>query len=210
MRLTRNAFALPRGWAGALGGRLMARVNRGVNAWLVELLEIGPRDRVLEIGCGPGVGISLAAARAIDGTVVGVDPSPVMLRQARERNETAVRRGIVELREAWAEHIPAAPATFTRVFSSNSVQFWPSIPEALREVRRVMVLDGRLVLGVRMRGRSRLPFAPSGGGWTEDDLATLVRAAEEAGFRVERVERLDGTWQQSAALVALLAPSTPK
>ena len=46
-------FAGPTGPLGRVAGRLMARLNGPLNDWVVELLEIAPGDRVLEVGCGP-------------------------------------------------------------------------------------------------------------------------------------------------------------
>jgi len=59
------------------------------NRWAVRLLDVQPADRVLELGCGPGVAIAALASR---GMVVGVDHSAVMIGQ-RRRNRAAVRAG---------------------------------------------------------------------------------------------------------------------
>jgi ubiquinone/menaquinone biosynthesis C-methylase UbiE len=137
-------FGRPRGILGRLGGHIMARVNRHCAAWAVGLLDVRPQDRVLEIGCGPGVGIELLAHSAL--CVVGVDPSPEMLRQARRRNALAVRDGRVELRQGSAESLPLADASCDRVLAVNSLQVWPDARGGLREVRRVLKPDGRLAL----------------------------------------------------------------
>lgn len=57
----------------------MARMNGKATASVIGLLAIEPKDRVLEIGFGSGVGVSLAARKAA--FVAGVDPSRVMVAQ---------------------------------------------------------------------------------------------------------------------------------
>src|SRR5215472_1546159 len=67
---------------GKLGGVIMARTNRAIAARVVELLNIQPSDRVLEVGFGPGVGIQLLAEKVTSGEVVGIDCSEEMVEQA--------------------------------------------------------------------------------------------------------------------------------
>ena len=67
-------FGRPKGGLGRLGGIIMARMNRKVAAWAIDLLAVHPSDRALEVGFGPGVGIQLLAESASSGQVVGVDP----------------------------------------------------------------------------------------------------------------------------------------
>lgn len=72
-RFMKIAFCLPKGIAGRFGGQLMA-IDRVLPAWILGLLEIKSSDAILEIGCGPGVGVELAAA-IVEKRIVGVDPS---------------------------------------------------------------------------------------------------------------------------------------
>ena len=72
--LMENMFCAPKGALGRLGGQLMSR-DRWLPAWVLDLLEIKPSDSVLEVGSGPGVGLELAAARAYEGQVIGIDRS---------------------------------------------------------------------------------------------------------------------------------------
>jgi hypothetical protein len=52
--ITRNLlmrmFGHPQGALGRLGGIIMARANYDCGAWIIELLEVRPNDRVLEVG----------------------------------------------------------------------------------------------------------------------------------------------------------------
>jgi len=81
-------FGRPQGALGRLGGIIMARINYDFGVWVIELLEVRPNDRVLEVGFGSGVVIQRMAAVAA--CVAGVDLSQEMVEQARARNAGAV------------------------------------------------------------------------------------------------------------------------
>jgi ubiquinone/menaquinone biosynthesis C-methylase UbiE len=63
-RILMRAFGRPTGVLGRLGGMIMARTNQRMAQRTLELLDVQPGDKVLEIGCGPGVGIQLLASSA--------------------------------------------------------------------------------------------------------------------------------------------------
>src|SRR5215211_3573083 len=90
-----NMFCMPKGGLGRLGGQLMSQ-DRGLPAWVLDLLGINPSDSILEVGSGPGVGLELAAARAYEGQVVGIDPSETMLEMARRRNCALIEAGRIQ------------------------------------------------------------------------------------------------------------------
>ena len=81
-------FHHPTGAVGHVAGWVMGRRSSNVarNRWAVQLLDVQPNERVIELGCGPGVAIAALATRAIRGLVVGVDHSQVMIGQALRRN----------------------------------------------------------------------------------------------------------------------------
>jgi ubiquinone/menaquinone biosynthesis C-methylase UbiE len=119
----RAQFRQPRGVVGWLAGWEMAlrSSNRQRNVWAVGLLGVGPTDRVLEIGCGPGLAIRELSRRATQGLVCGVDHSAVMVRQATQRNAAAVRAGRVDLRLGAAEQLPAFTEPFDKVLVVNNL-----------------------------------------------------------------------------------------
>ena len=126
----------------------MARMNEDCGAWVADLLEIGPRDRVLEIGFGPGAVVQRVAKLAPAGNVAGIDPSREMVEQARARNAIAIQGGRVDLRCGSVESLPFADNTFDKALAINSMQVWPNALAGLREIRRVMRSGGTVALGV--------------------------------------------------------------
>jgi ubiquinone/menaquinone biosynthesis C-methylase UbiE len=137
-------------------GRLTAEANR----WVVGSLGIVPGDRVLDVGCGPGLGLAIAAAAAPGVFAAGVDPSPVMLRQARRRNRGPVREGRVAVVGGDASALPFPDGHFDKVWSLNSMQFWPVPEVATRELRRVLVPGGGVVVALMARSDDPPPVQP--------------------------------------------------
>ena len=60
-----SQFKRPSGPLGHLVGWIMQvrGSNRERTLWTVGLLNVEPEDRILELGCGPGVGVEACAAR---------------------------------------------------------------------------------------------------------------------------------------------------
>jgi ubiquinone/menaquinone biosynthesis C-methylase UbiE len=133
----KNAFCVPQGMVGRLGGGLMA-LDDVLPAWVLDKLQIGPSDSVLEVGPGPGVGVELVAAKVPQGRVVGIDPSETMLTMARRRNRDAIKAGRVELCHGTVSNLPFDDATFDAAFTINTLHLWPDAVAGLAEVRRTL------------------------------------------------------------------------
>lgn len=197
-----SQFSGPTGWRGHLAGLFMARMNGPLNGWVIETLDVGADDSVLEVGFGPGLAVALAAARASRGHVSGIDKSAVMLRHAGLRNRRAVRAGRVDLRLGAPEALPFADQSFTRACAVNSLQFWADTAGALAELYRVMRPEGRLVLAQRLRSEGVGRYDRRRYGMTEERLEGLVRQVTARGFQVEGVERREIREETIAALIA--------
>jgi ubiquinone/menaquinone biosynthesis C-methylase UbiE len=162
-------------------------VGRGATADLaIRLAGLGPDDVVVDIGCGPGVAARRAAA--VSGSVVGVDPAPVMLRVARALGRTS-RRGAPGVRylQGAAESLPLPDDSATVVWSLATVHHWRDLDAGLEEARRVLRAAGRL-LAVERRiepGASGL----ASHGWTDDHARRFAALCRDAGFTGVEVGR---------------------
>jgi demethylmenaquinone methyltransferase/2-methoxy-6-polyprenyl-1,4-benzoquinol methylase len=85
----------------AAGYDASARRTMAIRRRCIELLALRPGERVLDVACGTGLSFALLAAGVgAGGAVVGVEPSPEMMAQARAR---AARLPQVRLVEASME-----------------------------------------------------------------------------------------------------------
>ena len=195
-------FGNPSGGLGRVAGRVMARMNRGVIEWAVDRLDVGVAESVLEVGCGPGVGLELLARQAPEGQVVGVDQSPAMVAQAVRRNRAAVRRGHLDVRETDVVALPFPDRQFGRALTINSLHHWDSPRLGLVEIARVLAPEARLVIIERMRRTDVGRLDPARGGLDQDAVKALTVTIAEAGFESVTGDRAEITGQRIVALVA--------
>ena len=128
--------------------------NRRRNAWTVELLDLQPGGRVLEIGFGPGLSLHRIASRVgATGFVAGIDLSNTMLSQARRRNCAAVAAGRMELRLASVAHLPDFGTSFDAVIAVNTVGFWPDIPSQFHKIGERLGPEGRFAVTMQPRSK---------------------------------------------------------
>ena len=180
-------FGKPSGLLGVLVGFIM-RVrpsNRLRSVRTLQLLNIRPEDRVLEVGFGPGLAVAGAPERAPAGKVVGIDHSPLMLRQARRRNAKAIRAGRVELLLESADALPRFEERFDKILAVNVYMFWDDPASVLTSLRSLMKPGGVIALTLQPRRR---------GATADDTLAAAKRMAaslEAAGFGEVRTQILE-------------------
>lgn len=182
-----SQFRQPTGSLGRLAGWIMTRrgSNRERNFWTVSLLDLRPRDRVLEIGFGPGLAIEAAAHRARDGRVVGVDHSEVMWRMASKRNRDEIRAGRVELHCTSVGELRQLGKQFDAIFSVNCMMFWSDPAQTCAALLNMLELGGTLAI-------THQPRKP---GANDEDVTRSIQEIEAlfrtVGLEDIRHERLD-------------------
>jgi SAM-dependent methyltransferase len=184
----RSPFALPRGLAGALAGRLMLYINRQQE--VLGLLDVRPGADVLEIGYGPGGLIRLLQQSPVS-RICGVDPSPQMRALASRRTgapagTVGTGPGRIDLRLGTASATGFGDAEFDHVASVNNVAIWPDLERGLREAHRVTRPGGRVLIawhgGTRPSRIARSLALP------EDKLARIEHSLRSLFREVTRHE----------------------
>jgi len=129
---------------GAIRSVMASKVSERF-VWAIETLEIDPDDRILEVGCGHGVAVSLACERlGPGGRIVAIDRSKKMIAAARRRNHLHVKSGRAVLEAVALEDVDLGRQRFDKVFAFNVAPFWLEPNEALAVVRKHLAPHGTL------------------------------------------------------------------
>jgi SAM-dependent methyltransferase len=103
----------------------------------LDAVAVGQGTRLLDVGCGAGLALRLAADRGA--VVTGLDASPGMLAQSRERVPEAT------FVEGELQVLPFDDRSFDAVTGFNSFQYAADPIEAVREAKRVTAGGGRIL-----------------------------------------------------------------
>ncbi len=141
----------------------ITEADRAVVERLVDILELRAADpqqqemreayfsdiefpadaRVAEIGCGPGPVARALASRPGVGEVVGVDPSPIFIEQARDLVHDLPNLSFVE---GDGRALPLEDRSFDVVVFHTTLCHVPGPRQALTEASRVLRDDGFVVI----------------------------------------------------------------
>jgi ubiquinone/menaquinone biosynthesis C-methylase UbiE len=121
-------------------------IGRPVAEDLIRKAAIQPGEKVLDVACGTGIVARLASEKVgIRGTVTGLDMNPGMLEVARSMD---LQERQIEWIEASAEKMPLSDEMYNVVTCQMGLQFFEDKVAALREMRRVLVPEGRVILNL--------------------------------------------------------------
>jgi arsenite methyltransferase len=147
-------FPTGRAWAQELGypEPELARVPEATvesfagvaNHWTLGRIE--PGSVVLDLGCGAGTDLLIAAQMTgAAGRVIGVDMTATMLERARQ-SATEMGLANVELHESLIEALPLDDASVDVVISNGVIDLVPDKDAVFDEIGRVLRPGGRLQL----------------------------------------------------------------
>jgi SAM-dependent methyltransferase len=134
--------------------RFVGDWSRKLSPLLAELAGIGPGQRVLDVGCGPGSLTAELVARVGAEHVAAIDPSEPFVAAARARNPG------VDIRRASAEDVPFADRAFDAALAQLVVHFMRDPVGGLREMARVTRPGGVVAACVWDYGGDRGPLGP--------------------------------------------------
>ncbi|WP_336326116.1 class I SAM-dependent methyltransferase [Halovenus sp. HT40] len=166
---------------------------------ILARLDVGGRDRVLDVGCGTGLTSQYLGERA--GCIDAIDLSDDQLQQAADSDEIRFVRGD-------AHHLPYAPDTFDAVVSVGAILYFSAPATALAEARRVTKPGGELL--VAGFNRPSVPSSVPIENWAHAVTAPLFFTYDredarqlftEAGWDQVESELTGPVWHPRLALV---------
>ena len=173
---------------------------RPVYRTVLERTGVGPSTNYLDVGCGAGMAVSMAAE--LGAMISGIDASDPLLEIARTRTKNA------DFRNGDLEELPYGDATFDVVTGFNSFQYAGNPALALGQARRVTKPGGTVVIvtwgtpeGMEAASlvavlKPFLPPPPPGapGPFALSDESTLREFASSAGLTPTAVFDVDDPW----------------
>jgi arsenite methyltransferase len=126
-------------WAAAGRGEEMEDHHLPITEPVLPLMELKPNDRVLDVGCGSGWLCRRIARLVPEGSVVGIDIAPEMVRRARAASGEYANLNFME---GAADSIPCDSGSFSKIISVESAYYWPDPAAGVREMSRVLVEGG--------------------------------------------------------------------
>ena len=154
-------------------------------AWAIEHVAIAPSDRLLEIGCGPGVAAVLACKKLGTGNYVGVDRSGVAIKRATERNLENIESGKARFLKGPFADADLGGKRFDKIFAIRVNFFWqggqrelPLIQAALKPKGQLTIVyeppQNGMILGTVKKVRANLERE----GFSITEVLTEIRQSE--------------------------------
>jgi ubiquinone/menaquinone biosynthesis C-methylase UbiE len=177
--------------------------------FILNALSINPGIKLLDVGCGTGYFSKMAGNRGAD--VTGLDATPEFIEEAKKRVSTA--NFIV----GEMEELPFADKSFDIVCGLNSFQYAANTPNAIKEVKRVLKDNGKLVTMIWGNKEdceaatylkavgSLLPPPPPGapGPFALSENQLLEKILEEIDFRIIENTDVISVWDYPDTETAL-------
>jgi SAM-dependent methyltransferase len=162
--------------------QFMGRFSAPLSAPFAEiaLARVGASDRVLDVGCGPGILTFELVKRQGETNVSAVDPVEGFVQA------TASSYPAADVRRATAEDLPFPDDTFGATLAQLVVHFMSDPVGGLREMRRVTRPGGTVAASVWDHGGGRGPLSP----FWEGVHDVFSQARDESGLAGSRQGQL--------------------
>lgn len=115
-------------------------------AWAVEVMDVRPGEKILEIGCGRGYAISPICAKLETGHLTAIDRSPEMAAFAASANLDEFLSGKTSIIQAELSDAELPAHHFDKIFLFNLNVFWMDPSAELAEIKKLLTPDGRFYL----------------------------------------------------------------
>ena len=141
-----DQYRCPTGQCGRLVAAMMNKHHEPLTLWGLTKITIGKDNVILDVGCGGGKTVGRLAQLAPQGKVFGLDYSAEMVKFSKKINKTLIAQNRVEIIEGSVEKMSFTDDFFDLVTACETYYFWNKLPDALKDIKRVLKPDGQLLL----------------------------------------------------------------
>jgi len=129
-----DQYRCPTGEQGREVAKKMNQSHWDLTTWGLGHVKVEPDSKVLDVGCGGGKTLKRLTRRASRG------------KYAKKVNQKLIAKSRVQITKATAEKTGFEDQTFDLVTAVETYYFWPSLPEAFRELYRILKPAGALLI----------------------------------------------------------------
>jgi ubiquinone/menaquinone biosynthesis C-methylase UbiE len=129
-------------WSATYEQDRAARRLREIQTHALEMLELAPRDVLLDLACGTGAAVREAAATVP--RAVGFDLSPAMIARARELATTL--QNVEYVQGDVSGRLPFADGEYSAILCTTAFHHFPHPQNTIAEMARVLAPGGRVVI----------------------------------------------------------------
>jgi ubiquinone/menaquinone biosynthesis C-methylase UbiE len=175
----------PHGEYGKEVGANLYITNRVYIESVVDIMDIGQDDSILEIGPGTGLHLKYMLDKEPDISYTGIDLSELMVDEANRLNQDLLVDGRIGFYYGSSEELEFADNSFDIVLTLNTIYFMDEIDVHMKEIYRVLKPGGRFYLGFFTRNfLNELPFAQDFYKYEQNEAIELL---ERNGFAIEDI-----------------------
>ena len=172
--------------------------HRDLAEWALSVIpDISPK-KVLDVGCGGGMLISLLSERFTDTRLTGIDISVDAVEFTKRTNAGIIQDGRLDVIRGSVSELPFGDDTFDIVTAFETYFFWPDLENDIKEVFRVTKDNGLFIIvsetyphpkfterNERIIKEYRMNILEN---------RKMAELLENAGFIVETAEVEDNNW----------------
>ena len=108
-------------------------------------LDLSSDDEILEFGCGLGLGCLMAIDKYKVKNAYGLDASPEQIERCKKRHATRLEDSKIQFVQGFANNTSFPDEKFTKVYSVEAAQHFPSLPDFFQEAFRVLKPGAKFV-----------------------------------------------------------------
>lgn len=184
----------PSGLFGRVISRMMNARNRKFYFRMISEMRIQNRDRVYEIGFGPGIGIQMIASNISNCTISGIDFSELMVKMASKRNKRFIDEGRVHLKHGDLLTADTSGERYDKIFCVNVIYFWKDLKPVFQKIHSMLSSEGSFCIFMTAAEDLSGGFAVE---FNKYSIEEVVAALREAGFKNVRYKLDNGYYIHS-------------